>query len=150
MVDVLERLRVGEIAIRTEGLALVPEATPFDEVIRIVARSSETLFLVTNREGKLTGVFNLRDIRLALTGHDWAPLVLADDLASRPVVSVTPDDDLHTALRRLTDLNSEEIPVVAQDDPMRPIGILSRRDLVAAYSSQIDALRTPTRSENAG
>ena len=109
-------LRVGEIPIRTEGLVLVPDATPFTEVVRIVARSSETLFLVTNRDGKLTGVFNLRDIRLALTGHEWAPLVLADDLASRPVLTVTPDDDLHTALRRLTELNTEEIPVVAQDD----------------------------------
>ena len=64
-------------------------------------------------------------------------------------MSVTPDDDLHTALRRLTELNSEEIPVVATDNPARLIGILSRRELVAAYSSQIQALRTPEKSEKA-
>jgi CIC family chloride channel protein len=143
VVDVLERLRVEQIPVRSTGLALVPEATPFAQIVKQVANSSETLFPVVDRSGRLTGIFNLRDIRLALTGSEWGPLVLAADLAHRPVLSVTPDDDLHTALKRLTELNGEEIPVVDPDDPGRLIGLLSRRELVAAYTSQIEALRTP-------
>ena len=42
--------------------------------------------------------------------------MLADDLATRPVLSVTPEDTLHTALRRMTELNIDEIPVVQPDD----------------------------------
>ena len=143
VVDVLERLRVGELTIRTEGIELIAEATPCAEIVRRVAHSFETLFPVVDREGRLTGIFNLRDIRIALAGMDWAPLVLADDLARRPVVSVTPEDDLHTALKRLTDLNSEEIPVVARDDRGKILGLLSRRSLVSAYTAQVDALRSP-------
>ena len=56
---------------------------------------------------------------------------------------MTPEDDLHTALRRLTELNVDEIPVVAPDDPTRLIGLLHRRELVSAYSRQIDSLRSP-------
>ncbi|WP_435016908.1 chloride channel protein [Tundrisphaera sp. TA3] len=143
VVDVLERLRVDQLPIRVEGLERVDASTPCAEIVRRAARSAESLFLVVDRDGRLTGVFSLADIRLALAGSDWAPLVLADDLAHRPVVSVTPEDDLHTALKRLTDLNLEEIPVVARDDRGQLLGLLSRKSLVAAYSDQVDALRSP-------
>jgi chloride channel protein, CIC family len=143
VIDVLERLRVCDVAIRTKGLEMVSEATPFSQIVSRVAQSSETLFPVVDRQGRFTGIFNLCDIRLALMGADWGPLVVADDLAHRPVESVTPEDDLHTALKRLTKLNSEEIPVVATDDPTRLLGLLSRHELVAAYTTQIEALRTP-------
>jgi CIC family chloride channel protein len=142
VIDVLERLRVEQVPIRTEGLQVIAEATPFSEVLPKVANSSETLFPVVDAGGRLSGIFTLRDIRLALLGSDWGPLVVAADLATRPVLTVTPQDDLHTALGRLTALNVDEIPVVAPDDPGRLLGLLHRRELVAAYSRQIEALRT--------
>jgi CIC family chloride channel protein len=57
---------------------------------------------------------------------------------------VTPQDDLHTALKRMTELNLDELPVVSPSDSTHLLGLLSRRDLVAAYSSQIEALRAPS------
>jgi CIC family chloride channel protein len=74
-------------------------------------------------------------------GSEWGPLVLADDLAHRPVLSVMPDDNLHTALRRMTELNTDEIPVVDPADHSHLLGLLSRRDLNLAYSSLIESLR---------
>jgi CIC family chloride channel protein len=141
VIDVLERLRVADVVVRTEGIETVPESTTFDRVLRLVAESSETLFPVVDTQGRLTGIFSLRDVRSALIGSAIGPLVLADDLATRPVATVTPRDDLHTALRRLTERNLDEIPVVDPADPTRLLGLLGRRELVAAYSSQIDALR---------
>ncbi len=143
VVDVLEQMQVGQIPVRTTGLECIPESALLADILDRVAHSNETLFPVVSRDGGLTGIFNLHDIRLALSGTEWGPLVLADDLARRPVLTVTLDDDLHTALRRLTKLNSEEIPVVAPDDPTRLIGFSSRRDLVAAYTARIQALRSP-------
>jgi CIC family chloride channel protein len=143
VVDVLEQLHIGDIPIRTSGLEIISESTPLADILDRVAHSTETLFPVVSRDGTLTGIFSLHDIRLALSGTEWGPLVLADDLARRPILTVTLDDDLHTALRRLTKLNSEEIPVVASDDPTRLVGFSSRRDLVAAYTARVQALRTP-------
>ena len=116
---------------------------PFKELIQRVARSNQTLFPVVNPQGQLTGIFTLRDLRLALVGSEWGPLVLADDLATRPVLSVTPEDTLHTALRRMTELNIDEIPVVEPDDSTRLIGLLSRRELTSAYTAMIQSLRSP-------
>ena len=65
------------------------------------------------------------------------------------MVTVTPGDDLHTALKRLTELNLDEIPVVSPDDPAQLLGLLSRRELVAAYTNQIEALRRPAPAASA-
>jgi CIC family chloride channel protein len=143
VVDVLDRIQVGDVAFRTEGLESIPAAMPFSELIHRVARSNETLFPVVDDQGRLTGIFTLRDLRLALVGSEWGPLVLADDLATRPVLSVTPEDTLHTALRRMTELNIDEIPVVQPDDSTRLIGTLSRRQLGSAYTAMIESLRMP-------
>jgi CIC family chloride channel protein len=143
VVDVLERLRVSQVKVRTEGVERVPESLPFDKILHLAAESSETLFPVVDDQGRLAGIFSLRDVRLALGGSHVGPLVLAADLAARPVITVTPLDDLHTALKRLTELNLDEIPVVAPDDPTRLLGLLHRRELVATYTSQIEALRAP-------
>ena len=108
-----------------------------------MAESTESLFPVVDSQGKLTGLFNLRDIRPALSGTAFGSLVLADDIAIRsPRYVVTLDDDLHTALRRMTDLNADAIPVVRADDSTRLVGLLGRREIVAAYSAQIEALRS--------
>ena len=59
------------------------------------------------------------------------------------MLSVTPDDNLHTALRRMTELNVDELPVVDHEDHTRLLGLLSRRQLTLAYTSLIESLRSP-------
>ncbi|WP_165226158.1 chloride channel protein [Aquisphaera insulae] len=143
VVDVLDRILVRDSNIRVKGLETIAASMPFPELIQRVARSSESFFPVLDAQGRLRGIFTLRDLRLAFLGADWGPLVLADDLATRPVLSVTPDDTLHTALRRMTELNVDEIPVVSRDDHTELIGLLSRRELTSSYTSLIESLRTP-------
>src|SRR5262249_6969672 len=55
VVDVLERLRVSDVPIRTENLQVFAEATSFDEMLRRVANSNETLFPVVDAAGRLSG-----------------------------------------------------------------------------------------------
>jgi CIC family chloride channel protein len=143
VIDVLEQLLVGQAGVRTREIVTVPASTPFRELVHIVAQSTENLFPVLDAQGRLSGIFSLHDLRLALVGAEWGPLVLADDLAHRPVLAVNPGDNLHTALRRMTELNIDEIPVVDPNDPTRLIGLLSRRDLTAAYTALIESLRAP-------
>ena len=142
VVDILEQLSVREVGIRSAGIEIIPASMPFRELIRLVAQSTETIFPVVDDQKRLTGIFSLHDLRLALVGSEWGPLVLADDLAHRPVLSVTPEDNLHTALRRMTELNINEVPVVDPQDRTHLLGLLSRRDLNRAYTSLIESLRS--------
>ena len=144
-VDVLEQVRVGDVPIQRDGITLLPEATPFPSILNLVAHSPESLFPVVDAAGRLTGIISLRDLRPALFGVDGGGLVLATDIACRPVLSVTLDDDLHTAIRRLPELNVDQIPVVDPLDPARLVGLLDRREIVAAYGSKFTPKTAPAR-----
>ena len=92
-------------------------------------------------ENRLVGIFSLRDLRSVLLGDGAGSLILAVDLATTPVLTVTPDDDLHTALRRFTQKNIDKLPIVNTDDPTCVIGMLSRKDVIAAYHDRVTALQ---------
>lgn len=70
-------------------------------------------------------------------------LILATDIAAQPVLTVTPRDDLHKALRVFTQKNIDEVPVVDAEDKHHILGMLNRRDVIAAYHERITRLRSP-------
>jgi CIC family chloride channel protein len=144
VIDVLEQIRVSEVLDGSRELALVPEATALPEILSLAARSSCNYFPVIDDESRLTGIFSLRDLRTVLTGDGAGPLILATDLAVQPVLTVTPDDDLHTALRRFTQKNIDDLPVVYPQQPDKIMGMLSRHDVIAAYHDRVTELRSPS------
>ena len=130
-------------AIRTEGLELVPEATPFAEIVRRVADSSETLFPVVDAEGRLTGIFTLRDIRLALLRLRLGPARPGRRPGHPPRAHRHParrpahrPEAADRAERRRDPRRRPRRP----DPPDRPA---DRRELVSAYTAQIESLRRP-------
>ncbi len=114
---------------------------PLPQILLLAASSPNNYFPVVDSEGRLIGIFSLRDLRTVLTGDGAGPLILATDLAVQPVLTVTPDDDLHMALRRITQKNIDEIPVVDPKNPAHILGMLSRKDLIAAYHDRLTDLR---------
>ena len=42
-------------------------------------------------------------------------------------------DDLNTALKRFTELNLDELPVVEKGNPKKLLGMLRRKDVIAHY-----------------
>ena len=93
----------------------------------------------------MTGIFSLTDIRRVMTEHKLADLVLAKEIATEDILRVTPNENLNDALKRFTLKNIGELPVVDPDDPQRVIGILSRKDLIGAYSRRVDELKAADR-----
>jgi CIC family chloride channel protein len=64
------------------------------------------------------------------------------------VPTVTPDDNLHAALRAYAQRQVEEVPVVNPDDPKMVICMLHRGDVIAAYDRQMAALRSQDASHD--
>jgi CIC family chloride channel protein len=50
------------------------------------------------------------------------------------VITIHPDDDLNTALTRFTALNVDELPVVSRDDQHTILGVIRRKETIAAYN----------------
>ena len=142
VVDVLEDMLVREVYMPSRPPNLVREDLSLREVLRIVAHSSDAYFPVVDSEERLVGIFSIHDIRSTLVSGSEGNLILASDLATWPVATVTPDDNLHTALRLYTQKQIHELPVVDPSDPQRVICMLNRGEVTAAYDERLTALRS--------
>ncbi len=141
VVDVLEGIKVSEVYHPSRRPTLIREDLPLPKVLQLVARSSDHYFPVVDGENRLVGIFSLHDIRSTLVGREAGNLILASDLATVDVATVTPDDNLHTALRLYMQKEIAEIPVVDPKDTHRVICMLRRGEVIAAYDRRITALR---------
>jgi CIC family chloride channel protein len=141
VIDVLEQLKVRDVMNLSRKVDFIGEGMTLSEVLRKVSYSSNTYFPVTDKNGLLAGIFSLRDLRAVLTGDQTGDLIVAADIATPQVLTVKPEDDLNTALRRFTQKNIDYLPIVAAENPKSVIGMLSRHDVIAAYHSKIAELQ---------
>jgi len=130
---ILKAVRVGEVAVG-RPLHAIRETASMDEVIQSCMNSSQHCFPVVDADGRMTGLISLAQVRQFLDENGQAVPAIAHDLASSPRGSLSPEDDLDTALQRLIAMEIEELPVVDPHDSGRVLGILSRRDILAAYA----------------
>jgi CIC family chloride channel protein len=146
VVDVLEQICVREVMNTHRQMDLIPDDMPLPEILRRAADTENTYFPVVDRDRRLVGIFSLRDLRTVLTGDRAGSLVLATDIATTPVLTVSPDDDLHVALRRFTQKNIDELPVLDPEQPGHILGMLRRKEVIAAYHQRVTQLRQPSES----
>ena len=92
----------------------------------------------------MVGIFAAEDVRSYLYNDAIWQLADANDVMVTRVITVTPDDDLNTALRRFTKLNIDELPVVSSDSPRELLGMLRRQEVIAAYNRRMEEHKTAT------
>jgi CIC family chloride channel protein len=140
-VDLLEGARVRDIMQPERAYHLVDLATPMGEVVQLLARTQQDYFPVVDEERRLVGIFSAGDVRRHLFDAELFPLAIAGDVMTTEVLSVAPEDDLDTALRRFTERNLDELPVIAAPGDPRFLGFLRRRELIAFYNRRTEQLR---------
>jgi len=64
-------------------------------------------------------------------------LVVAKDLATADVVTVSPEDNLFTALEKISSRDFSLLPVISAQDSNRLEGIVTRRDIIGAYNKAV-------------
>lgn len=134
LVDVLEGITVQDVPWKER--ATVFQGMPLKEIVRFVANSRQHYFPVVDGKGRFVGIFSTDDVRSHLYNEEIWELANARDVMTSHVVSVSPDDDLNTALRRFTELNLDELPVLDAADPKKLLGMLRRKDVIACYNQK--------------
>jgi len=128
----LERIRVHE-AVREQAITRIPEDTPFGELVKTVTRSGAAHFPVVDRNGRMTGIVSINDIRAVLFEETIDHLIVARDVATPNVVRVHWNDTLQQALDKMAAINVDELPVAREETPDEIVAMLSKRDIVDYY-----------------
>ncbi len=147
VIDVLEGMTVRDTLSKVNReFITVPVDMPLREMDRLITKTNQICFPVVDDESRYYGVFGLNDIRQHLYDADLALLAVAQDLAyvTKPL---TLQMDLSSAMGQFAQGQFEELPVVDEDQPEAVIGLLRRQDLIAAYSSQLLAMRSDASPE---
>ena len=142
--QILVEHRVRELARNDQEI--VPAAAGLEDLRRLVQGSNAAAFYVTDGDGRLIGVLGPRP----LTSHLLDPeprAATAADLARPADLVVTPDQTLAGILARMAARQLDHVPVVEDLDTRKPVGILHRADVLAAYNRALVATRAEEHGE---
>ncbi|MBW8004327.1 MAG: chloride channel protein [candidate division NC10 bacterium] len=116
----------------THRLLWVPEEMTVEGFLQRSAEEQHEWFPVLNHSGELTGVVTAQDVQRALGDGDLQAKV--GELATKDLVTVTPDNSLHDVLVRFHVRDLGHLPVVDPNDPKKLLGIISRAHIIRAYN----------------
>ncbi len=137
-VGVLGGIKVSDIV--KPGFVPISPHTPLKEILRLVTETEFPYFPVINDKGELVGIVSLQDIRsVLLEGEELGNLVVAEDIATKDIISVEPHDDLNKVLTKFAIKDLEALPVVTidKDGKKRLVGFVNRGDVIARYNQEI-------------
>ena len=119
--------------VMTPNPATVEASTNVLEAAKVMAGEDVGPLPVTDG-GRLVGIVTDRDIvvRVLAEGRDPQSTTVAD-IASSELVTVTPEDDLDQALRKMASSQVRRLPVVEGD---RIIGIVAQADVARQAPEQ--------------
>jgi chloride channel protein, CIC family len=114
---------------------VVDQAAPITAALDILARTRARVVFVTG--GKSVGAIDLHIAALLWSGaRQIAPESVCGDIAVA-VPTVSPDDNLLELAQALFNIDWGELPVVRQEDPVHPVGVITRRALLAAFDREL-------------
>lgn len=125
----------AEDLVRSDPLT-VPHDAPMGAVLDRFAASRQTAIYVLGPEGRLTGAIDLRDAFVLAGDAEKRRTLSARELA-RDVPRVTPKTPLDELMRRFSQLELAQLPVVSPSDPDRLVGTVARRDVVQALDREV-------------
>ena len=130
----LASLKVSDIMRR--DVALIPRTMPLPEIVSAFLRSRSLLLYVGDEEGRLVGVVDIHEVKESFQERDLAGLVVAEDLATE-IPFATPEEPLTSVNEKLWFRDVGQLPVVDSPDRRRFLGIVTQRDLLGAFDSEV-------------
>lgn len=127
--DPLAQVRVADVMLATPRL--LDESVSVDVAQQMLDERGAAL-MVVDAEGRLIGIVMRADLSNRTIGGKGS-LLTVGEVAVRNLVTVRPDETVQVAVRRMSRLGLRQLPVVEGPLPARPLGLLRRSDVFAAY-----------------
>ena len=134
-INVLRSIPVREVM--SKQVESIPENLPLGELAEKISKSKFNSFPVVNASGNLTGVLSYMDYHDVAFDENLKHLIVAKELATPNVVTVSENDNLYNAFEKLSSKDFSILPVVDAREPSKLVGILTRRDIIGAYDKAV-------------
>ena len=134
-VNVLKSISVKDVM--NPEVEAIPEDITLRRLEKRISKSKHNSFPVVNDKGYLTGVLTFLDYHEALFDEDLKDLVVAKEIATTNVVTVSADGNLYDAMEKIALKDFSILPVVSPNNPSQLLGVLTRRDIFSAYNKAV-------------
>lgn len=128
--DVLRKVPVSRIC--TVDPVTIAATTSVIELLRLVGATRHHGFPVLGEDGALVGVASWKDAQKVPHAERETTTVAA--VMSAPAITVTPIDPARRALDLIEQHRIGRVVVVAANDPLHVLGVVTREDLIEAYA----------------
>jgi CIC family chloride channel protein len=115
----------------------IPEYASLAEIIETFRTKDASYLHMIDKNNKLAGIISFRDIRHTLGKEKSKATIIAKDVATRNVVTVTPSDNIQHALQLIISRGISQLPVVREGDSRDLLGTLREKDVLTAYNKAI-------------
>ncbi len=110
----------------------------FDRLVTAVLSGKAPYFPVVDGKKNVIGIISIHDIKEHLYEKNiLKDILIATDIASTDIITVTPETDCHTVLSIMSSKNLEGLPVVNAGTE-KIIGMIWRKDILDAYNKEIE------------
>jgi CIC family chloride channel protein len=134
-VNVLKSMFVKDVM--NTNVETMPEALPLGKMAQRISKSKFNSFPVLDDQDQLIGILSFNDYNEAIFDENLKDLVVAKDLATTDLVTISLDDNLWTALEKISSKDFAVLPVVSAQAPNILEGVVSRRDIIGAYNKAV-------------
>lgn len=135
-VAIMKSIKVGKAI--TEEVDFISENANINHLLELFRFARDSFYFpVVNYKGLMVGVVSMQDVKNILHDEEKRVCYLVGAICSRDVITLTPDDNLYDAMQLFDLKGIEEIPVVESPEEQWVLGMLRRRDVIAAYNHEV-------------
>jgi CIC family chloride channel protein len=134
-VNILRAHKTAEIVSR-EFDSVEIDAT-LSSILMKMERSLESDFIVIDEDGRFQGLIAFQDIRGVITRHELRDLVVAYDITHRETECLTVESNLEKAVDAFNVRGVRILPVVADMNSKKVVGIIRKEDLMEFYNQRL-------------
>ncbi|MBC8555522.1 MAG: chloride channel protein, partial [Candidatus Brocadiales bacterium] len=136
---ILKKLHVADVIV--SNCITIQMETPFHEIIRLMRTTNADAFPVLNENGAFVGMIGLRQISKILQSEEVQEHLFAKDLVSSDQYTLTLNKDLMEVYNEMMVGEQDCLPVVAEDDNKKLIGIVTRFHVMYRYNKELVLLQ---------
>jgi CIC family chloride channel protein len=116
---------------------IIPETFLLQDLAKKLPQSRSNNFVVVDENEKITGVLTFLDYYDKLFNEKLDNHMMVKDIMTTDVVTVSIEDNLSTAMEKISIGDYSILPVVSVEDPLKMVGIMTRRDILEAYDQAV-------------